>query len=128
MPPNLADALLAYAYFVAIIATAAMLAIEAALCRGAIDLARARLLGRYDIGYFACAILVLASGLARVFRGIKGAAFYLGNPVFHLKVGLFVLVGLLSIVPTLRFIGWRKRLAAGGDVGADQAALAARWV
>jgi len=34
----------------------------------------------------------------------KGSAFYFGNPFFNAKMALFVLVGLISIYPTVRFI------------------------
>lgn len=37
----------------------------------------------------------------------------MGNSLFHAKLGLFILVGLLSILPTVVFIKWRKTLKAG---------------
>ena len=43
-----------------------------------------------------------------MFLGVKGEDFYLHNPYFHAKVGAFVLVGLLSILPTVKFMRWRK--------------------
>lgn len=42
--------------------------------------------------------------------GVKGAAFYHHNPRFHAKFGLFVLIALLSILPTVRFLRWRRTL------------------
>ena len=39
--------------------------------------------------------------------------YYLHNPFFHLKLSLFVLVGLLSIYPTVRFMRWQPELRAG---------------
>lgn len=50
-----------------------------------------------------------------MFQGIKGHDFYLHNLWFRAKLGCFVLVGLLSILPTIRFLRWRKALRA--DVG-----------
>src|SRR3546814_6213195 len=41
-----------------------------------------------------------------------GEDFYLHNPWVHAKVGAFVLVGLVSIWPTVRFLRWRKALKA----------------
>ena len=35
--------------------------------------------------------VVLVTGALRVAFGAKGASFYMHNPVFHLKIGLFVL-------------------------------------
>jgi len=35
-----------------------------------------------------------------------------GNPVFWGKMALFGVIGALSIVPTLRFIRWKRALSA----------------
>jgi putative membrane protein len=47
-----------------------------------------------------------------VFAVGKGAGFYLHNPVFYIKLALFVAVGLVSILPTLQFIRWNRGLKA----------------
>ena len=44
----------------------------------------------------------------------EGSAFYFGNPFFNAKMALFVLVGLVSIYPTVRFIKWRAQMREGG--------------
>ena len=62
-------------------------------------------------GIFAGVVLVV--GLLRVFYFEKGKAFYTSNPFFHAKLMLFVLVGLLSIYPTVRFIKWRAQTNQG---------------
>jgi putative membrane protein len=59
------------------------------------------------------AVVVLVTGVLRVVYGAKGAAFYMHNPAFHLKIGLFVLAALISIAPTFAFLRWRK--ARRGD-------------
>ncbi len=64
----------------------------------------------YDIA----AVGLLSVGALRVIYGAKGYAFYTGNPVFWLKVGLFALAGLLSVPPTIRFIRWSRALRATG--------------
>ncbi|HVV92242.1 MAG TPA: DUF2214 family protein, partial [Hyphomicrobiales bacterium] len=48
----------------------------------------------------------------------KGADYYAHNHIFWAKMFLFVVVALLSIVPTLHFPR-AARLAAGGVVGID---------
>ncbi len=106
----IADALLAYFHFVAIILLFTFMSIEAVVLRNPLDAAGVRLVTRVDAFYGASAGLVLVSGLLRVFLGAKGAAFYGGNPVFYAKVGLFLLVGAMSIVPTLRFFRWARAL------------------
>jgi len=108
----LTDLLLASLHHLLFFGLIAMLVTEAALLRGLVDGATVQRLARLDAGYGISAGLLLAIGFARVFQGIKGADFYLHNPWFHAKIGCFVLVGLLSILPTLRFLRWRKALRA----------------
>ena len=60
------------------------------------------------------AIAVLATGVARTWWGIKGSAWYWSQPLLHLKLTLFVMIGLLSIRPTLTFQRWRRQLEASG--------------
>jgi putative membrane protein len=40
----------------------------------------------------------------------KGTDYYLNNPVFYIKLSIFLVVGLLSIYPTISFINWIKDL------------------
>ena len=109
------DALLAYTHFIAIIATVSTVMAEAVLCRPGLTLPWAQRLGRVDLLYLVTAALALTTGLLRLFFGIKGSAFYFGNPVFWVKISLFIAVGLISIIPTLRFIRWTKRLNANSS-------------
>ncbi len=121
----LTDLLLASLHHLLFFALIAMLVAEAMLLRGPLDGATLRRLARLDSGYGMSAGLLLAVGLLRVFHGVKGHDFYLHNPWFHAKLGCFVLAALLSIVPTIRFLRWRKALAtdpafvpAAGEVAA----------
>jgi putative membrane protein len=124
------DALLAYAHFLSILATAALLVVEVFLCRPVLAAARARLLSRVDLMYFGAAILALATGVLRVFFGLKGAAFYLNNPVFYTKVGLFLVIALISINPTLRFMRWGQEAAARPEqpIANQEVQQAARFI
>jgi putative membrane protein len=58
-------------------------------------------------------VAIIVVGFARVFFGAKGPSAYLPNPFFWTKIGVFLIVGLLSVPPTLRFIRWRRQ--AGAD-------------
>ncbi len=59
-------------------------------------------------------LLWIATGLMRAFGGFeKGAAFYLHNPLFHLKLGLVALLLLLEIFPAATLIRWRIARAQG---------------
>lgn len=69
-------------------------------------------LARLDVLYGISAVLLLVAGGLRLSFGAKGVPFYTGNPVFWGKMALFALIGAMSIAPTLRFIRWRRALAA----------------
>ena len=100
---------------------------------GAAIFARARFIGRArkpsdlppvflaDNLWAVAAILWLGTGLWRAFGGLeKGTAYYLGSPLFHAKLGLFIIVVLLEIRPALTLIKWRR--APNGDAPVDQRA------
>ena len=115
-----AEALLAYAHFLAILTMVTFVASEAALCRKEwLNAAVVERLARVDMVYGIAAIAVLATGFARTWWGMKGAGWYWSQPLLHAKVTLFVIVGLISIVPTIRFGRWRKTLRATGALPTD---------
>jgi putative membrane protein len=89
------------------------LAIEFALIRQELTLASARRLQVTDmvLGIAAGALLVI--GLLRVFFFEKGAEYYWHSHPFLTKFSLFIVIGLLSIIPTVEFLSWRKAISAG---------------
>ena len=101
----------------------AMLVAEAVLLRGPLAADTIPRLAKLDAGYGMCAGVLLAVGLARVFLGVKGEDFYLHNPYFHAKIGAFLLVGLISLLPTMRFLRWRKAHRANPGFVPDTAEL-----
>ena|SRR5690242_15135997 len=109
------DAILAYLHFAAIFTLLWFLAKEWTLLKAGADRLDVRRLALADLGFGISAGAVLATGLARALLGAKPWQFYSHNPVFHAKVGLFVLVGVLSIWPTRAFLRWRKAAADGAD-------------
>jgi putative membrane protein len=111
------EALLAYFHFLAILTLVVFIASEAALCRA--EWMTETIVNRLvtvDRVYGIAAGAVLVTGLLRVYLGVKGSAWYWGNWLLHVKLGLFVLAGLISIVPTIRFIRWQKKLRSGGGL------------
>lgn len=113
----LVESLLAYAHFVAILSLVVFITSEAALCRPEwMNAAVVQRLARVDMIYAASAVLVLLTGVARTVWGVKGAGWYWSQPLLHIKFTLFVVIGLLSIRPTLTFIRWKKALAANGSL------------
>ncbi|WP_341304526.1 DUF2214 family protein [Pseudomonas sp. TMP25] len=120
------QALAAYLHYLSIFLLFALLSIEHVQFKLPLDLRRARNLIITDIAYGVCAGVVLFSGLARVLWYGKGLHYYLNNSLFQVKVGLFIGVGLISVVPTFVFLNWRNTLKAGEipQVSPTQA----RWV
>ena len=104
------DAVLAYLHFTAIFILFAFLSIEVMMLKRALDAAAVRLLGRIDIWYFGAAIVVLVTGFLRLVLGAKGADFYLQSWPIYVKVGLYLVVAVVSVTPTLAFIRWRREL------------------
>ncbi|WP_295548759.1 DUF2214 family protein [uncultured Pseudacidovorax sp.] len=115
------EAILAYLHLLAILTMVVFLSSEAALCR--IEWLNAKAverLARVDLIYGIAAIAVLATGLVRTFLGVKGSAWYWTNPLLHLKVTMFVIVGLISIFPTLTFRRWLRVQRQGGGLPAAE--------
>jgi putative membrane protein len=123
----MAGALIAYVHYVAMISIAVILVVEYIFCMPGLNDGRIRFLARIDLFYLGAAMLALGSGIGRVVWFGKGAAFYLHNPVFYVKLALFLAVGLISIPPTLQYLRWLKSLNAGaGNVAADYQVLRVR--
>jgi putative membrane protein len=67
-----------------------------------------------DSWWGVAAILWLATGPLRAFGPFeKGPAFYLGTWLFHLKLGLFLLIFALEVTPMVGLIRWRSQLKRG---------------
>jgi putative membrane protein len=109
----MASALTAYLHYVAMIAIAVILVVEYVVCVPGLTGERIRQLARIDLLYVAAAVLALGSGIARVIWFGNGAAFYLHNPVFYVKIALFAAVGLVSIPPTLQYLRWLRSVKSG---------------
>jgi putative membrane protein len=107
------DALLAFVHFALILTLAGLLFSEVAIYGARMARPALRRLQRIDTSYGIVAGLIVLSGLSRMFFGIKGPAFYVHNPVFWMKMGLFVIVALLSIPPTMHYLSIAKQ---PGDV------------
>ncbi|MGX6571484.1 putative membrane protein [Cupriavidus necator] len=126
----LTDAILSFLHFLAIFVLITLMAAEAVVLRPEITPAAVRRLSLYDLFYFLSAMVVLGTGLLRLFYGAKGADFYLHNPWFHAKVGVFVLIALCSLPPTFAIARWRKQARRLPDYvpAPSELKAARRWV
>jgi putative membrane protein len=107
------SAAIAYLHYLSFMVAFAALVVEHLTLRKELELKQAWRLVITDGLYGIAAITVLVTGILRVLYFGKGTAYYLSNPVFHLKVGFFILVGLLSLYPTISFLLWLKPLRQG---------------
>lgn len=92
--------LLTYLHFFSFISLVALLAVEFFLLRTVITQEKLYLLKKIDLSYGLAAIAVSVTGLFRIFYE-KGLDYYLYNFVFWGKISLFVVVGALSLYPTI---------------------------
>jgi putative membrane protein len=103
----------AFLHHVAAFTLVSALAVEFVLIRQEFTLASARRLPIIDAVLGVSAGLLLIVGLVRVFYFEKGALYYFSSHAFLTKFAVFIIVALLSIVPTVEFLSWRKALKAG---------------
>jgi putative membrane protein len=110
--PAVLDLILTILHHILVFGLAAILATEIAVVRPGIAGPQITRIGSIDSLFGIFAGLVIVVGFARVFFGAKGSEFFLTNGWFWAKMVAFVIVGILSIQPTIRFVGWRARLKA----------------
>ncbi|MBC2690217.1 DUF2214 family protein [Pseudomonas kielensis] len=114
--------LLAYA-----LALWAVLARASAFRRVTADGGGARSVLLADNVWGVSAIILLLTGVMRAFGGYeKGTDYYLHQPLFHLKMGVFILILLLEIAPMRALIKWRIALGRQAPIDVGSTALFAR--
>lgn len=106
------DLLLAIVHHLLALSLAAVLAAEIAITAPGLSGAGLRRLQRLDRHYGALAGLLIFFGVLRVIYGGKGPDFYLASHAFWAKMAAFAGVGLLSIAPTMRIMGWSRSARA----------------
>ena len=109
-----ATALMALLHHVLAFALTACPDYEFIAYRRNISVEEIRRIQRADLVYGISAGLLLVIGLLRVIFFEKGPNFYMNNPFFWVKMIAFLLVGLLSIDPTIRYIRWNRTLRQNG--------------
>jgi putative membrane protein len=106
-------AFFAFLHHVAAFALVGAVAVEFVLIRGELSVASARRLQATDAVLGAAALLVLVVGLLRVFLFEKGAGYYFHSVPFLVKLGVFIVLLLASISPTIEFLSWKAALKRG---------------
>ncbi len=91
----------------------AALAVEFVLVRDDLTLGSARKILIADAVYSVSAGIQIVVGFLRVFYFEKGATYYFHTWTFIAKLSLFIIIGLVSIIPTIAFQSWRKVVKQG---------------
>jgi putative membrane protein len=102
------DLVLACLHHLLIFGIFALILSEFMMLKPGIDAAAIKRIARVDLLYGIAAMLILAVGFSRAIFAAKGWHYYSHNAWFWAKMGTFVVVGLLSIAPTLALGRWRK--------------------
>jgi putative membrane protein len=102
----------AWIHYVGVMLMIASLLGEHLMLKQALSAAEARAIQRLDIIYGGSATLILVTGIMRMYLE-KGTTYYLQSGPFHALLGVFVLVALLSIYPTVTLLRWRADARAG---------------
>jgi putative membrane protein len=105
--------LFAFLHHLCAFALVSAVAVQFTLIRQELTLASAQKLQASDRVLGIAAVALLLIGLLRVFYFEKGPDYYFHSHAFTAKFAVFVAIGLLSIIPTLEFLSWRKVLSTG---------------
>ena len=97
-----------YAHFIAVFMIVGAIFAEQFLIAKNLTRLEIKRIAKIDAIYAIGAVLVLIAGFALWFWIGKPASFYSRNWIFHTKLTLFILLGLLSIYPTVFFLKNRK--------------------
>ncbi len=104
---------LAFLHHLAAFTLVAALVIELVLTKDDLVVNSARRILLADLAFGISAGIVLVLGLLRVVYFEKGASYYFHSVPFVAKLSLFLMVGLLSIYPTMEFLSWRVTVKQG---------------
>ncbi|MEO0556410.1 MAG: DUF2214 family protein [Bacteroidota bacterium] len=97
-----------YIHFIGILIVFGMVLSELVLVQKELKRSVIKRMFVFDGIYGAFSLVVVGAGLY-LWLGIgKSAEFYTSNPLMHAKVGLFILVGVLSLWPTVFYFKNRK--------------------
>jgi putative membrane protein len=102
----------AFFHHIAAFVIVGALMVELVVLRNDLTLPSARSVLRMDMAYGIAALVLLVVGFVRVFYTEKGSMYYFASGPFLVKLALFIVVGLLSVYPTMKFMSWRKALRA----------------
>ncbi|MGA7327930.1 MAG: DUF2214 family protein [Rhodomicrobium sp.] len=108
------DLHLAVAHHLLIFILFGILVSELVLVREGMTGADVNRVASIDLWYGIVAMLIVIAGFSRAIFAAKGWGYYSVNSFFWAKIGVFIVIAVLSIWPTLKFLSWRRRFQFGG--------------
>ncbi len=105
-----ANSTVTYLHYLSILLVFGGVIIELFLVKKELTAESLKRIVKADAIYGLFSILLVTTGLLRVFLYGKGSDYYFGNWIFILKFSLFIVIGLLSILPTVTFLKLNKKL------------------
>lgn len=108
-----ASSITAYFHYLGFMLAFAALTVEVFNLKPEMTLDEAKKVAFADAAYGIAATAILITGILRVLYFGKGTDYYLSNPFFYAKMGVFVIVSLFSLYPTFTFLSWIKMLQSG---------------
>lgn len=116
--------LIPYLHYIGIMSLMGALITEHVVLKPGITKTDIKSLAQVDVIYAVSAAIVLITGLLRWFVvDPKGADFFTKNPMFHIKLTLFVVIVVLSVFPTIKFLKWKKQSNLDGNFEPDNKAV-----
>jgi putative membrane protein len=106
------DLSLAIVHHLLIFLLAGVLAFEISVIRPSMKREDVLRVASVDNWYGILAVAIVVVGFSRAIYAAKGWAYYEANGFFWAKIAAFAMVGLLSIIPTIQIIRWRRALKA----------------
>ncbi len=100
----MAELFIRYIHFISIFALCSALVAEHLLVEKTLSKKQFQKILIIDAIYGVAAAATFLSGLSLWLWVGKPSSFYSGNPLFHIKLSLFVLIALISIYPTVFFL------------------------
>ena len=116
------DLILAVLHHLIVFSLVGVVLAELAIVRRGMDAAAVGRVAAIDLWYGILAELIVFVGFGRAILAAKGWDYYAHNLFFWAKIAAFVVIGLLSVPPTIAYVKWRK----AGVTPPDEAVAKAR--
>lgn len=108
--------LIPYLHYIGIMVLMGSLIAEYMFLKRDISTDGVKSLATVDLIYVISLVTVLTTGLLRWFLYGKGYDYYMSTPLFHIKLTLFIVIGILAIFPTMKISKWKKQFKQGANL------------